>query len=157
MTTTSTSVWTCWRDATHTTHNTQWGWPQCVECQAAPQYHERGRYVYNDVSLVIYVPIDAGRLGIDPGSALVGLPVETSVDVHYEGWKYGAAQYANRDARGRWEAGIQHAAGRMVTAYPTSARVFVGSTLVRAIGTYHPSTDTITVFDEEALESWLTT
>jgi len=44
----------------------------------------------------------------------------------------------------------------MVTAYPTSARVFVGSTLVRAIGTYHPSTDTITVFDEEALGSWLT-
>lgn len=154
---TATATWACWREATHPVTNTLWGWPQCARCGAAPQYHERGRYLYEDLTLTIFVPNGEtpAVLGLEPRTALVGIVDETHVDVYYEGWKHGAAQYEGRDARGKWEAGVQHAADRMVTAYPTSARAFMGTTHLTPVGTYRPSTDTIEVFDEEALESWL--
>lgn len=152
--------WTCWRDPTHATAATIFGWPQCLTCRAAPPYHERPSYLPEDLKLVIYVPTEDPRMRavIAPRSAIVGLPVGGSgerTSIYYEGWVNGPMQYADRDARGLWEAGVEHAAGRMVTDYPTVAQANVLSRRLKRVGMYHPRTHQIDVADEGALDAWL--
>lgn len=154
------STWACWRDATHEVAATQYGWPQCVVCRAAPPYHERPDWLPDDFALGIYLPTDWRPTAIiAPRSGIVGLPVgdgQQWIDIYYEGWINGPMQYDDRDARGLWEAGVQHAASRMVTNYPTIACAHMyASSLVR-IGTYYPkAVRRIELTDESKLEEWL--
>lgn len=155
------TTWTCWRDPSHTTKaHPRWGWPQCQDCGAAPPYHERAEYLPSEnADLVIFVPVD-DHWGIAAGSALVGYihddedATERRATISYEGWVHGS-QYESRDARGRWEAGLLHAASRLVTGYPTSAMYSPSMSRVKAIGLYNAKTHTIILNDEEALDAWL--
>jgi hypothetical protein len=151
--------WTCWRDASHeTTIHPDFGWPRCAECGAAPEFHERPSYLDERLELTIYIP-NRGHSFIGamvaPRSGIVGLPMGERALVYYEGWVNGPAQYADRDVRGLWEAGIEHAAGRMVCQYPTVALMSPKVDELEAIGTYNPTTRVVTVTDEKALEGWL--
>ena len=155
-----TTTWTCWRDATHeTTTHPDFGWPRCQVCGAAPPYYERPAYVDDRLELTTYVPVENSPLGktVAPGSAMVGHSLGERALVYYEGWVHGPAQYADRDARGLWEAGIEHAASRMVTQYPTSAAMTPRTEELTPVGTYRPTTSTVTIADEEALGRWLST
>lgn len=155
--------WTCWRDLSHrpVTKNPLFGWPQCSICRAAPAYHERSRYLPDGFRLNVYVPADGRSTAIiAPGSAVVGLitgvgPEGGWVSVYYEGWLNGPMQYGDRDARGLWEAGLLHAADRMVTDYPTIAQARLPLKTLRKVGTYNPKTHEVTVNDEEALTAWV--
>lgn len=152
-----TNTWTCWRDASHVVGTHEFGWPQCTQCRAAPPYHERPSFLDERLNLTVYIPTDPLVASmVAPGSALVGLPMgDGRVLVYYEGWIHGAAQYADLDARGKWEGGLDHAASRMVTNYPTSALMSPKAETLTAIGTYNPVTRTVVVDDEESLEGWL--
>ena len=158
---TTTTTWTCWRDPAHTSILTHpLGWPQCAECGAAPAYHERGQYLPERFTLTVYVPVDENTYGIKERSGIVGVSTlpESGLDnvlAYYEGWANGAMQYADRDTRGQWEAGLLHAADRMVTAYPTISRIVLSSNCLKAIGTYNPWTREVLVEDEAALAEWL--
>lgn len=152
------TTWTCWRDGSHeTTTHPDFGWPRCKDCGAAPDYHERPSYLDERLELTLYIPKDTPvRSMIADRAAIVGLPMGgRRVLVYLEGWVHGPAQYADRDARGLWEAGVEHAASRMVCQYPTSAMLSPKADDLTAIGTYNPTTRTATVTDEAALEGWL--
>lgn len=153
------ATWTCWRDPSHQgiDPHPQFGWPRCTECGAAPAYHERPDHLPAGLTVNVYVPTPGPRASdnLAPRSAVVGLPTEGGVDVYFEGWTNGPAQYGGRDARGLWEAGVEHAASRMVTAYPTTARRFVPPGDVLQVGTYEVATRVVTVTDEVALDDWL--
>ncbi len=153
--------WKCWRNREHpVAPHPQLGWPQCTVCGAAPQYHERAQYLPAGMELTLYAPaFPEANLGIAPGSAIVGVPLlddgPQAVLVCYEGWVHGAMQYADRDAHGRWEAGVEHAADRLITAYPSVARKVLPIHALRPIGTYSPTTNSIAVTDDAALVAWL--
>lgn len=155
------STWTCWRDAAHEVTTSKFGWPQCTVCRAAPPYHERPDWLPNDFELGIYVPNTASWKGtaiIAPRSGVVGLPAGGDwIDISYEGWINGPMQYGDRDARGLWEAGIEHAAGRMITDYPTIARAHLPSNSLVRIGLYYPKTRLVGLFSEgeDRLSEWL--
>lgn len=159
----TTKTWTCWRNPTHTEieHHETFGWPQCMECGAAPQYFERTEYLDERLNLTLYVlKPEATHLAtiVHPRSGIVGLPAGPERTIVYiEGWRNGPMQYGDRDARGLWEAGVEHAASRMVTAYPTVACLSPRSEDLEAIGTYNPTTHHFDVENEEALATWLTT
>lgn len=111
--------------------------------------------------LVIYVPVTDGLAGIAQGAGIVGERDPSApgrVLVHYEGWVHGAAQYADLDARGRWEAGVEHAAGRALTQYPTVARASLPKRDLIAVGAYHccnePGNRAL-VWDESRLQAWI--
>lgn len=157
----SAATWVCWRDPAHTVNETFYGWPVCFACGAAPVFHERWEYLRDNIVLGIYV-LKPGPLNaiIAPRSGVVGLHdggdgAEDRTELYYEGWVNGPMQYADRDARGLWEAGIKTAAGRMVTRYPTIACATPKSDAVRAIGLYHVKEDVVAVDDEQALTQWL--
>lgn len=155
---TKTDSFTCWRDASHTTikPHPKFGWPECVTCRAAPSYAERPDYLPDDFTLTVYVPdTDLYRGLVARGSGIVGLPNPERITVYYEGWIHGAAQYEGLDARGKWEGGLLHAAGRMVVNYPTTAALSLPVAELKAIGTYHYKSRTVTVTDEAALTEWL--
>lgn len=149
--------WKCWRDPQHTAIDTHpmFGWPQCATCRAAPPYHERPNYL-PELLLDVYVLTTPSSI-IAEGSGIVGDPshAEDRVLVHYEGWIHGARQYEHLDARGRWEAGLLHAAGRMVTGYPTMAAGLLPTSQLKKIGTYDPRTHRVEVEDEQALAAWI--
>lgn len=155
----STTPWVCPNGADHFVNTTMFGWPICSECRQAPPYHERFAYLPDNFALAVYVP--AGAIGmITPASAIVGLPnggdgEDDWTEVHFEGWVNGPMQYADRDARGLWEAGVLHAAGRLVTDYPTSARMSIQSTKLDQIGIYFPKRDEIQIDSEILLTEWL--
>ena len=123
---TTTTTWTCWRDPAHDQiafHDT-FGWPQCMVCRAAPPYHERTEYLDERLNLTLYVPVHGGFIEriAAPRSAVEGLPAgDERAVVYIEGWINGPMQYADSDVRGLWEAGVEHAASRMDTAYPTAS------------------------------------
>lgn len=155
-------TWTCWRDPSHETKPHPWyRWPRCTVCGAAPAYHERPGYLPAEFWLPVYVlaPAARARVIVAPGSGIVGGPVDTGerTTVHYEGWVHGAAQYASRDAPGRWEAGVEHAAGRMITEYPTSAAASIPTEDLLMVANYNPTTRAFGVFDDESLAAWLET
>lgn len=114
--------------------------------------------VERGATLTIFVPAMPDALPIlAPRTAIVGKHLANLEWMcHYEGWKHGAMQYADLDARGQWEAGVRHAAGRALTQYPTVARALINGDRLRAIGVYSARDDSITVDDEEALTAWLT-
>lgn len=153
----TTTTWKCWRVAEHPVGTSRFGWPQCTVCRAAPAYHERPRYLSEDLELPLFVTKSPLLLGfIAPRSAIVGdTACGNRLTVYYEGWVNGPMQYADRDARGLWEAGIEHAAGRMVTDYPTSALATPRLEDLTQVGTYHVRSKTVTVTDEDALAKWL--
>lgn len=161
----ATETWQCWRDPSHVTKpHPQFGWPQCQACAAAPAYHERVDYLPANLRLTLYVPsrLNGGgaffkdRFWVHPRSAIVGLGSGAKETVvYFEGWIHGPMQYNGRNARGLWEAGVEHAASRMVTAYPTSAMAAIPIIELQAIGTYDPITRTFDVQDEPALARWL--
>lgn len=158
----------CWRDPKHTDITiTRFGWPQCA-CGAAPPYHDRPDYLPKGFQLGIYVPVEGPlRAIIADRSGVVGLPSpadasdplgrgpEARTLIYYEGWTNGPMQYADRDTRGLWEAGVEHAASRMITQYPTVAQAFPLSTTLKNIGLYDPRAHTFDIHDEEALDAWL--
>lgn len=153
-----TEQWKCWRDASHTDIRiTRFGWPQCA-CQAAPQYHERPDYVPPDLELGVYIPADGRATAIiAPRSGVVGLPAGGDwIDVYFEGWVNGAMQYAELDVRGQWEAGVQHAASRMITDYPTIACAMLPTVSLTRIGSYWPKSRMLRV-ENEVVEAWLET
>lgn len=152
----ATTTWTCWRDAAHEVRPHQYyGWPQCTRCSAAPPYHERADYLPPGFSLGIYVPAKRGGTVAD-GSAIVGHVTEDGqFHVAYEGWVYGAAQYEGLGVRGRWEAGLHHAANRLVTRYPSRATQVVDARWVHEVGRYEVATSVVTITDEPALSRWL--
>jgi hypothetical protein len=141
-----------------TTTPPDFGWPRCRDCGAAPDYHERPSYLDERLELTLYVPRRRKSFAVmvAPRSAIVGLAMgEDRLLVYLEGWINGPMQYADRDARGLWEAGVEHAASRMVCQYPTSSMLSPKADELDTIGTYNPTTRTITVTDEEALNAWL--
>ena len=73
----------------------------------------------------------------------------------YEGWINSPMQYGDRDARGLWEAGVYHAADRLITDYPTVARAHLRASSLQYIGLYWPRQQRMEVENEEALERWL--
>lgn len=151
--------WECWRDPSHEVGKSPLGWPQCKVCRAAPPYHERPNYVPDNLMLGVFVPKrrTSAMLMISARSGVVGYWVGQRVMTYYEGWANGPMQYADRDARGLWEAGIEHAAGRLITDYPTVAQgFFPGDDLIQ-IGFYNPKTKRLIVNDEAALNEWLET
>jgi hypothetical protein len=139
-------------------------WPICVDCEASPSYPDRYAYLDPYLELDLYVPApntDASaspRLAtLAPRTAIVGRPHldPGRVEVYYEGWVNGPAQYGDRDARGLWEAGVEHAAGRMVVRYPTVAKSVVGISDLVYVGGYWPVQKRLVVTDEAALTAWL--
>lgn len=107
--------------------------------------------------LGIYVPAPGTDLPIAPRSGIVGdAHTAGTLLCHYEGWLYGAAQYAHLDARGKWEAGVRHAAGRALTRYPTVAQRLVKMKQMIRVGTYYAATDTIELTNEAEVDRWLT-
>lgn len=153
------ATWLCWRDAKHTVNQTMFGWPQCFECGAAPEYHERWQYVRDDFVVGIYV-LEPGPLNaiIEPRSAVVGLHNggdgdESRTEVYFEGFVHG--QYADLSQRERWTQGIKSAAGRMVCRYPTIASCLPRTSAVKAVGMYQVKADAITIDDEQTLAQWL--
>lgn len=152
--------WTCWRDPAHETwKHDLFGWPSCRDCGAGPSYLDRFAQLPEDLAVGVYVPAPDARFGavLAPRSAIVGLPEidGVSTKVYYEGWVNGPAQYGDRDARGLWEAGVDHAAGRMVTRYPTIATAVVADTDLVRVGTFWPMPRRIEVTDEDAMAAWL--
>lgn len=115
-----------------------------------------------NAQLNVYVPKPGSRTGLllAPRSGIVGLPYDTAdkVMIYFEGWVNGAAQYENLDAFGKWEAGVEHAAGRMLTEYPTIAMRVVDEDELKLVGYYHCSNadgERIRLFDEEEVRAWL--
>jgi hypothetical protein len=159
------STWACWRDATHSVAASKYGWPQCTVCMAAPPYHERPEWLPDNFMLGIYLPSrdEAGWKAnaiISTRSAIVGLPVgyeQRWIDAYFEGWLNGPMQYRDRDARGLWEAGIFHAASRMVTNYPTIACAHLPTEALTCIGNYRPKERHLHIDSEGivALDEWL--
>ena len=155
--------WTCWRDpAHHVDVRPSLGWPQCTVCGAAPAYHKRPAYLPGGFLLTVYVPAKGWATRSDPigqiaaRSAIVGIPDDPTV--YFEGWTHGPAQYGDRDAHGLWEAGIEHASSRLVTAYPTTAIVHLGGAradALRRVGSYDPRRRSLDVTDEAAVTWWL--
>mgnify|MGYP001765174084 CR=1 FL=1 len=151
------TTWTCWRDPAHdTTELTRLGWPECGVCGAGPSYPDRFEYVPNACEVAVYVPAPGSSGRFAPRSAVVGYPTDDGqVRVYFEGWVYGPAQYGERDTRGLWEAGVDHAAGRMIVSYPTVATgVYPAESLIR-VGTHWPKQLRTVVDDEDALTAWL--
>lgn len=102
--------------------------------------------------LTIFIPA-AGRaafLGVDPGSAIVGMLKEGSerVLVHFEGNRYGAENLKRFDER------VEHAAGRLIQNYPTIAKASLAVTDLAAVGTYDSESRAILVYDSETLARW---
>lgn len=118
-------------------------------------YHERFARVKH--SLVrVFVLAASSKSSLAPRSGIVGVEMaDGHILAYYEGWVHGAMQYADLDVRGQWEAAVDHAAGRMLTGYPTSAmRSFEPSELVE-VGIYDPAARSIEITDPEAVDSWL--
>lgn len=81
----------------------------------------------------VYVPKGAAadRLGIDPGSGIVGLPFTPSlIEVYYEGNRLGAVNIVTFADR------CHHAFDRMRTRYPTVARATVSVEDLTQVGTF---------------------
>lgn len=159
----SASDFTCWREPQHTQISTTlFGWPQCATCRAAPPYHERPDYLVPGFALGLYVPTGPLAAIVAPRSGVVGLPdgadrddPEARVSIYYEGWTNGAMQYEGRDAQGLWEAGVEHAASRMVTSYPTIACALPRASELTYFGLYWPKTKRMEIDFPEVLERWL--
>lgn len=154
------TAWKCWRDPRHVTvPHKKFGWPVCKDCLAKPSYPERFGYLPEDFEVAVFVPDDglARRLSLAARTAVVGMPHinEGRVEIYYEGWINGPAQYGDRDARGLWEAGVEHAAGREVVRYPTSAKSVVAQTDLTVVGSYLPKTKRLVIDDEATLNAWL--
>lgn len=158
-------AWNCWREPSHQGITiTQFGWPQCATCRAAPPYHERPQWLPENFTANIYVPLDRFAATLKPGSAVVGVPtaaspqidgeVEARVLTYYEGWVYDYDRPLDRET---WAEGLLHAAGRMIAAYPTVAQAFVRAREVQAVGYYNPRTREVVLDDEDALNHWLST
>lgn len=153
----------CWRDPAHDgISTTMFGWPQCAVCQAAPPYHDRPKYLVPGFALGLYVPLPSKPINamIAPRSGIVGLPTggdgdDARVHIYFEGWINGPMQYAGRDARGLWEAGVEHAASRMVTRYPTTAALTPRASELKSVGLYWPRADNFQITDEIGLALWL--
>lgn len=117
-------------------------------------------------TLTVYVPSEQGAAAhvVAPRSGIVGQPYAAPlvagpaalVLIDFEGWVHGAAQYEHLDARGKWEAGVRHAAGRAFVEYPTIARRVVTPNLLEAVGTIAAAGDALTITNEAAVRRWLT-
>lgn len=114
------------------------------------------KQVAEEATLAIFVLKEGATSTIAPHSGIVGRTVVAGTALcHYEGWVHGAAQYADRDARGRWEAGVRHAAGRALTDYPTVARQTIRLDGLVRVGTYHAANDRIEITNETEVQRWL--
>lgn len=148
-----TARWTCWRDPSHEGgKNSDFGWPECKVCGAAPPYHERPNYLPADFALNVYI-LTEPHYFIAPGSAIVGIEKESGVLAYYEGWIYD--QLPEVSVRDRWEAGVMQAADRMVTRYPTTGFGFMQSPVLKKVGTYLPRIHQLVMDDEETLKEYL--
>ena len=161
MTTPDPNAWKCWRDPRHETMVSRvLGWPRCLDCGASPSYADRWTYVDEYLELAVYVPAADRLATVAPRSAIVG-PIhhdgDHRIEVYLEGWVNGPAQYADRDARGLWEAGVGHAAERLVVQYPTVAKIEVPWSDLLPVANFWPKQKRIVVHDEDSLNTWLET
>jgi hypothetical protein len=108
--------------------------------------------------LVVYVPDrgDVATEGILAGSGIIGspLPRAESVVVYYEGARYGQPEMRRLADR------VFYAHGRLLNQYPTVARMAVRRDSLVEVGTFDPTSGTITVVDapsEAAIAAWLGT
>lgn len=88
--------------------------------------------------LTVYVPRPGTYAAqrIAKGSGIVGVPAGDEVLIHYEGNLYGAQNIRT------FEDKLLHAADRLLTNYPTSAKMQVPETDLEAVGTYDLPTRT---------------
>lgn len=160
---TTPTPWTCWKNPEHATGlNDTFGWPTCRVCGAGPTYPERFEMLDPQRELGVYVPANEPNIPGGPiaaRSAIVGLHIEGTdrVLIYFEGWVNGTAQYGDLDPRGLWQAGVKHAAGRMVVDYPTTAKGMSRLEALTRVGTYWAKTDRIEVTDDAAINAWLET
>lgn len=117
---------------------------QCDECaqKVVDRRSEAGE-------LAIYVPRDERKVGIAPGSAIVGRdrPTPGTVEVYYEGDVYGSM---GKD----YNRMLMHAADRLVARYPTVARSWLPEDELIRVGTYDYGTKTASIDDPIALQAW---
>ena len=119
-------------------------------------YPERFQLSARDgATLTVYVPAPGSVTLIAARSGIVGEPHEHGVLCHYEGWVNGPMQYAHLDARGLWEAGVKHAAGRAFVDYPTVARRLVDLDDLVEVGTIGAADNVVSVTNEPAVQAWL--
>jgi len=115
------------------------------------------------IEVVVPAICDGAVYGIAAGSAMVVADeagtgtgnADGRVVVHYEGWVHGASHLEGLDARGRWEHGVHHAAGRAVTRYPTAACCALERAELVHVGWYDVVSEAVEVDDEDSLYAWL--
>ena len=102
--------------------------------------------------LTVYVPTSELSY-IREKSAIVGRPFihsqEDLVEICFEGnlhGTHGLAQFSER---------VRHAAGRLVSEYPTVARAVVLASKLVPVGTYIPRTHDLQITNPEALAGWV--
>lgn len=126
-------------------------------------YHERWKMQQErHAQLLILVPKDGVVTRIADRAGIVGKRLKDSpgkVLVYFEGWVNGAMQYSNRDPHGQWMAGVEHAAGRMLTEYPTVACAVMDEDDFVEVGAYHcvnaTEEERIRLWDEAAVDLYL--
>lgn len=103
--------------------------------------------------LLILVPKDDAMTRIADRAGIVGKRLKDTpgkVLVYFEGWVNGAMQYSHLDPKGQWTAGVEHAAGRMLTEYPTVACAVMDEDDFVEVGAYHCVNPTM----EERIRVW---
>jgi hypothetical protein len=103
---------------------------------------------------LVFVPRDGTDIGIRQGSGVVGapLPNEELVRIYFEGAIYGQSGMARLADR------VFYAHGRLIAHYPTVAQRTVPTASLIEVGTFDPSSGTITAIDDQAegvLARWL--
>jgi hypothetical protein len=71
----------------------------------------------SDTWLDVILPLTSYHLGIDAASGIVAIFHDGVYQVYYDGNRFGSEPLAD------WDARVRHAAGRLMTGYPTIARL----------------------------------
>ncbi len=113
------------------------------------------------MTLTIYVPKEhsSRRFTIQQGSAIVGRPATLGghIEVSYEGDIYGfLADDAKRQGIEPFFWWMYHAADRLESNYPTSARCWLPEEELVPVGFYDRDSRDAVIIDEDALEKWRT-
>lgn len=98
---------------------------------------------------VVFVPQPGAveRLGILPGTAIVGTRQGALLRIDFEGNRYGAVNLR------RFEERVRCAHDRHVSGYPTTARMLVAHDDMAIVGFFDPEAGLLVV-DREVLDEW---
>lgn len=97
--------------------------------------------------LFVHVPTQPSHLDLVTGASGIvtdGVVVDGRLHAYYEGNLYNAVNLR------RWVDRVACAAERLLTAYPTTARVSVAPTDLSVVGQYDPVTGSVVLLDTEA-------